>query len=41
MVTASARTDIRRNRTRLVASLTEGQRINKALWSLAGEFTNN
>ena len=32
---------IRRNRTRLVASLTEGQRINKALWNLAGEFANN
>lgn len=32
---------IRRNRTRPVASLTEGQRINKALWSLAGEFVNN
>lgn len=32
---------IRRNRTRPVASLTEGQRINKALWSLAGEFANN
>ena len=32
---------IRRNRTRPVASLTEGQRINKALWSLAGEFASN
>ena len=32
---------IRRNRTRPVASLTEGQRINKALWSLAGEFALN
>ncbi len=32
---------IRRNRTRPVASLTEGQRINKALWTLAGEFVNN
>lgn len=32
---------IRRNRTRPVASLTEGQRINKALWTLAGEFVYN
>jgi hypothetical protein len=32
---------IRRNRTRPVASLTEVQRINKALWSLASEFANN
>ncbi|HOB99461.1 MAG TPA: DUF932 domain-containing protein [Verrucomicrobiota bacterium] len=32
---------IRRNRTRPVASLTEGQRINKALWTLAGEFVSN
>lgn len=32
---------IRRNRTRPVASLTEGQRINKALWTLAGAFENN
>jgi len=32
---------VRRNRTRPVAGLTEGQRLNKALWSLAGEFANN
>jgi len=32
---------IRRNRTRPVSGLTEGQRLNKALWSLASEFANN
>jgi len=32
---------IRRNRTRPVSGLTEGQRLNKALWNLASEFANN
>ena len=32
---------IRRNRTRPVSGLNEGQRINKSLWSLASEFANN
>ena len=32
---------IRRNRTRPVSGLNEGQKINKALWALAGEFANN
>jgi len=31
----------RRNRTRPVGGLGEGQKLNKALWSLAGEFANN
>lgn len=34
-------TGLRRNRTRPVAGLAEGQRLNKALWSLASEFANN
>ena len=32
---------IRRNRTRPVSGLTEGQRLNKLLWNLASEFANN
>jgi hypothetical protein len=32
---------IRRNRTRPVSGLSEGQKLNKALWSLASEFANN
>lgn len=32
---------IRRNRTRGVAGIGEGQRLNKALWTLATEFANN
>lgn len=32
---------LRRNRTRPVADLTEGLRMNKALWALASEFANN
>ena len=32
---------IRRNRTRPVSGLNEGQRINESLWSLASEFANN
>ena len=32
---------IRRNRTRPVSGLNEGQKINKVLWSLASEFANN
>lgn len=32
---------IRRNRTRPVGGLSEGQKLNKALWSLASEFANN
>jgi hypothetical protein len=32
---------VRRDRTRPVAGLTEGQRLNKALWSLAGEFASD
>ncbi len=32
---------IRRNTTRAVGGLNEGQRLNKALWSLAGEFAQN
>lgn len=32
---------LRRNRTRPVGSLAEGQKLNKALWALAGEFANN
>lgn len=31
----------RRNRTREVAGLNEGQKINKELWALAGQFANN
>ncbi|AHF89903.1 hypothetical protein OPIT5_06380 [Opitutaceae bacterium TAV5] len=31
----------RRNRTRPVSGLNEGQRLNKALWSLADEFARN
>ncbi len=34
-------TGLRRNRTRPVAGLAEGQKLNKALWTLAGEFANN
>ncbi|MGC4074915.1 MAG: DUF932 domain-containing protein [Nibricoccus sp.] len=30
-----------RNKTRPVGSLSEGQKLNKALWSLAGEFARN
>ncbi len=37
----AGRMGTRRNRTRPVDSFSEGQRINKALWSLAGEFENN
>jgi hypothetical protein len=32
---------LRRNRTRPVGGLAEGQKLNKALWALAGEFGNN
>lgn len=32
---------IRRNRTRGVAGIGEGQKLNKALWTLASEFANN
>jgi hypothetical protein len=32
---------IRRNTTRPVGGLSEGQKLNKALWALAGEFANN
>jgi hypothetical protein len=32
---------LRRNRTRPVAGLAEGQKLNKALWALAGEFASN
>jgi hypothetical protein len=32
---------LRRNRTRPLAGLAEGQKLNKALWALAGEFANN
>jgi hypothetical protein len=32
---------IRRNRTRAVAGLGEGQKLNKSLWTLAGEFAQN
>ena len=32
---------IRRNRTRPVAGLNEGQKLNKALGALAGEFAQN
>jgi hypothetical protein len=32
---------IRRNRTRAIAGLSEGQKLNKSLWSLAGEFAHN
>lgn len=32
---------IRRNRTRPVSGLNQGQQINKSLWSLASEFANN
>lgn len=32
---------IRRNTTRPVGGLNEGQKINKALWALAAEFANN
>lgn len=32
---------LRRNRTRPVAGLAEGQKLNKALWALASEFANN
>lgn len=32
---------IRRNRTRPVAGLVESRNLNKALWTLAGEFANN
>ena len=32
---------IRRNRTRGVAGIGEGQKLNKALWTLATEFANN
>ncbi len=32
---------LRRNRTRPVASLAEGQKLNKALWALASEFAHN
>src|SRR5690606_11049197 len=30
---------LRRNRTRPVGGLAEGQKLNKALWALAGEFS--
>lgn len=30
-----------RNTTRPVVSLTEGQKLNKALWALAEEFSRN
>ncbi|MGC4073961.1 MAG: DUF932 domain-containing protein [Nibricoccus sp.] len=33
--------EVRRNRTRPVGSLSEGQKLNKALWALAGEFAGN
>jgi hypothetical protein len=32
---------IRRHRTRAVSGLNEGRQLNKALWSLAGEFARN
>ena len=32
---------IRRNTTRPVGGISEGQSLNKALWALAGEFANN
>lgn len=32
---------LRRNRTRPVAGLAEGQKLNKALWALAGTFARN
>ena len=32
---------VRRNRTRPVGGLNEGQRLNKSLWTLASEFANN
>jgi hypothetical protein len=32
---------LRRNRTRPVAGLAEGQKLNKALWALASEFAGN
>jgi hypothetical protein len=32
---------IRRNRTRGVAGIGEGQKLNNALWTLASEFANN
>ena len=32
---------IRRNRTRAVAGIGEGQKLNKALWALASEFAKN
>lgn len=37
----TANMGIRRSTTRPVGSLTVGQRLNKALWSLAEEFANN
>lgn len=40
-VARSETTGLRRNRTRPVAGLAEGQKLNKALWALASEFANN
>lgn len=37
----TAGTGIRRNRTRPIGGLSEGQKLNKALWSLASEFASN
>lgn len=37
----SEQAGLRRNRTRPVGGLAEGQKLNKALWALAGEFANN
>lgn len=37
----SERRGMRRNRTRPLGGLAEGRRINKALWTLAGEFALN
>jgi hypothetical protein len=40
-VSRSEGAGLRRNRTRPVAGLAEGQKMNKALWALASEFANN
>ena len=32
---------IRRNTTRPVGGISEGQKLNKSLWELAGEFAHN
>lgn len=40
-VSRSESAGLRRNRTRAVAGLAEGQRLNKALWALAAEFAAN